>query len=519
MRHTIILLLLVGLAFATVPQPFSSNPTPPPPSTEVLNQLTILVTILVPLMLTMIALAAAVYVVGQMFGSETGARANVWAQSMLVAVGISGAIILMLYAILPNFLQGQLTYDLDQIITSIYATTHTALLGLIVVLASLSAAAYAIGQAMGAETRARATVWATGLLSGAIISTIIYVIVFEFLSATGPLGTFFTGNPYFIPAHVAVLINISFFITFLILITYLVSKFFKVPEWEAYLNIELSNLMNSFLVVIFVVGLFAVGTEVASAYAGGATDTPPQVVISYMRSTVADSVLRGLFDVYQIQACTSILSTFSRRIGEYVLTQTYKVFPGLDTFVSIANVLGVGLVAVYGSVSAQIGFLYLVDGLMVPFFLPAGLILRFFPPTRDAGAFLISLAFGFQIVYPATYLLNKDIYTDIGGRAYESPAVLIGSLCGPFSYGVWGFLLNPDANPIFSAIPGGATVGRFLSRVVSESLLNAVSMSYFLPIMQHVASLSLLALFMPALSMVVTIAFINAMTKFLVAKV
>ena len=40
----------------------------------------------------------------------------------------------------------------------------------------LAAVIYAVGQVMGAETRARATVWATAMLTGAIIAAVIYVI-------------------------------------------------------------------------------------------------------------------------------------------------------------------------------------------------------------------------------------------------------------------------------------------------------------------------------------------------------
>ena len=44
-------------------------------------------------MMFMIVLAAVVYVGGQLFGAETRAKATVWAQGMLVAVGISAAVI------------------------------------------------------------------------------------------------------------------------------------------------------------------------------------------------------------------------------------------------------------------------------------------------------------------------------------------------------------------------------------------------------------------------------------------
>ena len=40
----------------------------------------------------------------------------------------------------------------------------------------LAGATYAIGQLLGAETRARASVWATAMLTGAIIGALIYII-------------------------------------------------------------------------------------------------------------------------------------------------------------------------------------------------------------------------------------------------------------------------------------------------------------------------------------------------------
>ena len=44
------------------------------------------------------------------------------------------------------------------------------------VLVVLAGTVYAIGQIMGAETRARASVWATAMLTGAIIGAIIYIV-------------------------------------------------------------------------------------------------------------------------------------------------------------------------------------------------------------------------------------------------------------------------------------------------------------------------------------------------------
>ncbi|MBI5228254.1 hypothetical protein HY988_06705 [Candidatus Micrarchaeota archaeon] len=59
----------------------------------------------------------------------------------------------------------------------------------------LAGAIYAIGQILGAETRARATVWATAMLTGAVIGIIIYILAPVILIALVPGATGKAGNP------------------------------------------------------------------------------------------------------------------------------------------------------------------------------------------------------------------------------------------------------------------------------------------------------------------------------------
>ena len=49
----------------------------------------------------------------------------------------------------------------------------------------VAALIYAAGQIMGAETRARATVWATAMFTGAIIAAVIYIVVPSVLKGLG----------------------------------------------------------------------------------------------------------------------------------------------------------------------------------------------------------------------------------------------------------------------------------------------------------------------------------------------
>ena len=50
----------------------------------------------------------------------------------------------------------------------------------------MAALIYAIGQVMGAETRARATVWSTAMFTGAIMGAVIYIVLPIVLSSLLP---------------------------------------------------------------------------------------------------------------------------------------------------------------------------------------------------------------------------------------------------------------------------------------------------------------------------------------------
>jgi hypothetical protein len=204
-------------------------------------------------------------------------------------------------------------------------------------------------------------------------------------------------------------------------------------------------------------------------------------------------------------------------MGEAALSQTYKVFPGIDTFVSITNVLGFGFVTIYGSITVQASLLYLFDVMVLNFLLPGGIILRFIPATRDAGAFLIAASIAFLIVYPTTFFINKAALSFVEPHStYRSNSLLVNSICGA-KYGYYGYLLNAGVSPLRNIPILGGSLGT-LGSLISEGYLNAISMQEFLPIMQYLGLASLTGLFMPSLSMLITISSINVITKFILTK-
>ena len=63
------------------------------------------------------------------------------------------------------------------------------------ILIVVAAAVYGIGQIMGAETRARAAVWATAMLTGAVIGIVIYLVVPSIIGIMSPSGAAPTSDP------------------------------------------------------------------------------------------------------------------------------------------------------------------------------------------------------------------------------------------------------------------------------------------------------------------------------------
>jgi hypothetical protein len=66
-------------------------------------------------------------------------------------------------------------------------TQARSMLGIgIMLMIILAGVIYSVGQLLGAETRARATVWATAMLLGALIGALIFVIMPPLLRAIAP---------------------------------------------------------------------------------------------------------------------------------------------------------------------------------------------------------------------------------------------------------------------------------------------------------------------------------------------
>ena len=69
------------------------------------------------------------------------------------------------------------------------SASQTFLGGAIMIMILLAGATYAIGQVLGAETRARASVWATAMMTGALVGALIYLLTPVLINVLLPHGT------------------------------------------------------------------------------------------------------------------------------------------------------------------------------------------------------------------------------------------------------------------------------------------------------------------------------------------
>lgn len=476
--------------------------------------------LLIGLVMLAAILSATAYVVAGFFGAETRARIQQWAQNLIAASFISLIVLAVLYLVMPDYMAGGVpSADLAGILLELIRLARDALFNLIVLLIIISVLVYAAGQLFGAETRARATVWSQATIAATIVAAIIYVLLFEIIPALFDVQLPVQGIDVYKPVIILTVLLMGI----IVLITYLGARILRIPEWEAYLAVELSDLVTALLIVLFVVGLFSVSTEFANSLIKtfgldvvGSAQSPPEAAAKILNSIIKD-VEKARTDMYEIQMCTSILNTFYKRPGEAALSVIYKLFPGIDLFATMSGVVVGSLIMLEASLKAQLELIQMIDALTPVLLLPAGIVLRFFPPTKDAGSFLLAVAISLQIVFPLTYVINAKVFDEIG-IVYHRPSGLIAMLCGvDFLAASIPSLLIPKIAGIFSTSLAGS-LAAVINPLLSEGSLSAMKIIEYLAIIDYMATISLFGFFAPSISMVFTVAFINALTKLIIKR-
>ncbi len=328
------------------------------------------------------------------------------------------------------------------------------------------------------------------------------------------------------------LFPVIFLMILLIAMAYMFSQALKVPEWEVFAKVELYELFISILILLSAEAFFQFSTEFSHSLVGA---DPFDAARAFLSKSVIQGVYPALDYTYSIIGWYSTINTFMIRPSDAVWTWTYKIAPGADLLVSMANLSAFGFITIYGSLTAQLFILSIIQATMHSLILPIGILLRFFPPTRQAGAFAITLAIAFYAVYPTTFAIHSIVMDDMakleecgqinGCDAEYEPfpeteaniqrAVMFSS---PYLVGLMATL----PSPLCAAIADKPIIGKLCTLtgfLTAETFIMTAQPLLFSPLLESFARLSLVTFFLPALSMVITVAFVNGVSKFLISKV
>jgi len=276
----------------------------------------------------------------------------------------------------------------------------------------------------------------------------------------------------------------------LLVFFYMAAQFFKKPEYEAFVSIEVYQLIVSLILFTLIFGTSCFADGIVNSIVGGGKDAF-DVGTEYLQYISNDIALSAIEKLQALLILSQWASSVTMRFGASVWGVAIPVFPAFVVIERVMEFLIMLISPFMSSLIVQQVGLQIIKGTMMPFVLPMGVVLRIFPPTRDAGSFFISTAIAFQIVFPFTYVMHDRIVKDILiPAAYENPETF------------------EDAMKISSP--------KTLDYISEYGLFDIDNM-FFHPLL-GVSFLLLQAIFLPALSITLTVAFIKGFNKFITQK-
>ncbi|OIO20906.1 hypothetical protein COV61_00255 [Candidatus Micrarchaeota archaeon CG11_big_fil_rev_8_21_14_0_20_47_5] len=284
---------------------------------------------------------------------------------------------------------------------------------------------------------------------------------------------------------------------FVVAAIYMIAQLVKRPEWEAYARVETHQIFFSALILIMALLIVNMMEDVSKSMLGGKDYF--DVAQEYLDKLVVNLLMPTLMQMEGIVIGSQLLSGISHSYGAGTAWGVrFALFPQFSLFESVFEFVLMVITPFSASIMAQQFGLHIIHSTMIAFVLPAGIILRIFPATRDAGVFLISTAFGFYFVFPLTYVMHYDImkYIDAKDTGID-------------------FLGVPDApgagDPLGGIEPAYDPNSSFYKRVFG----NSFDLSWMLHPFANLSVIIMQAIFLPGLSMIITNTFIKSMIKFL----
>lgn len=276
------------------------------------------------------------------------------------------------------------------------------------------------------------------------------------------------------------------------------AQFLKRPEWEAYANLELYQVFYS--VLLLVVVLFAANLAIETShriYGMGYFD----IVDEYLSKVITQLTIPALIQMEGIVLNMQWWGGMQVHYGAgSAWSYRFPLFPWASLIESVFELLLVLMSPFTASIMAQYFGMQIIKATMMTFVLPAGIVLRTFPQTRDAGIFLVATSLGFYFIFPLTFVMHYEIL-----KVMDKEDGVLDFVSGTNNPGAKNWLLEYVAG--LSDEKRGA-----YDKIWSTTALKWDMV--FSPF-AYLSMLIMQAIFLPGFSLMLTVTFIKSMLKFL----
>ncbi|MCC7552438.1 hypothetical protein KO317_02105 [Candidatus Micrarchaeota archaeon] len=289
-------------------------------------------------------------------------------------------------------------------------------------------------------------------------------------------------------------------------ISYLLSKLLNNKEFEIFARMELYQILVSIAILLFIIfgiqGLFEISTQLIG-------NDPFTISLEYLENLLVDT-FGTMKSVFYGRVGMDILTKINIKIGLNDIPGVALIgipiradvtFPPFDlsTLTKALDKVFALMSPFYASLAIQQFALSIIKAIMIPFVLPIGIFLRIFPTTRNSGSFLIAVAIGFYIVFPFSYVIHAAIVENIVSDIQDNFMISITQI-------------------IFDEIPNSTTFDAFTGawgktfQVIEPKLYEIFNGFIMLSVVL------MQGLFLPTISMAITVSFINSFQKFLIQR-
>ncbi len=308
-----------------------------------------------------------------------------------------------------------------------------------------------------------------------------------------PSGSIFSMQSSYGPLIDLLIIGLAT-LSFLAALAFMVSQIIKSNDMQMAGKTEIYHAITTVLLGLFIFGTAFVVDNTLTIYCNEAGHR--------CSGTLFDGAQEYLNQVACLSAMSSIKMEGYKMGLQYLAGMktkhyagawgfAYPTYPGFEVLDRAMDLIQMFIIPFTSSIYVQKIGLDIIRAGAMTLLLPAGLLLRLFPPTREAAGFLIASSFGLYFILPFTYIIHKEVMEPMYMTEFGVP------MCGGGSSET--VMASSDMT-----LASNLAANLWPSPLGRDLLKFPTGISY----------IAVQSVFLPALSMILVVTFIRTATKF-----